>query len=61
MGPHASDLISEAVLAVQAGLTASELGAVIHPHPTLPEMIMEAAEAIDGKAIHVPNAKRSRK
>ena len=61
VGPHASDLISEAVLAVQAGLTASELGAVIHPHPTLPEMIMEAAEAIDGKAIHVPNAKRSRK
>jgi dihydrolipoamide dehydrogenase len=58
VGPHASDLISEAALAVQMRLTASELGAVIHPHPTLPEMIMEAAEAIEGKAIHVPNAKR---
>ena len=61
VGPHASDLISEAALAVQSGLTASELGAVIHPHPTLPEMIMEAAEAIDGKAIHVPNAKRPKR
>ncbi|MHA2250980.1 MAG: dihydrolipoyl dehydrogenase [Candidatus Kariarchaeaceae archaeon] len=55
VGPHASDLISEGSLALEMGVNTEELGNTIHPHPTLPEMIMEASEAIEGKAIHVEN------
>lgn len=53
MGAHASDLIAEAALAVQMGLTAQELADTIHAHPTLPEVVMEAAKAAAyGEAIH---------
>ena len=58
VGPHASDLISEVALALEMGATVEDLGFTVHPHPTLPEMIMEAAESIEGKAIHVPNVRR---
>lgn len=51
-GPHASDLVGEAAVAMRAGWTAAELADTIHAHPTLAEAIMEAAEAIDGRAIH---------
>lgn len=53
IGPDASDLISEAALAVEMGATLEDIGFTIHPHPTLPEAIMEAAEAAKGKAIHI--------
>ena len=43
------------------GATAEDIGFTVHPHPTLPEMLMEAAEAIEGKAIHVPNARKRKK
>ncbi len=43
MGPHASDLSAEGVLAVQQGVTATDLAHTIHAHPTLPEAIHEAA------------------
>ncbi len=52
LGPHATDLIAEVALAVRWGLTAEQIGATIHAHPTLAEGIMEAAEAALGKAIH---------
>lgn len=58
VGPHASDLISEATLAIEMGATVEDLGFTVHPHPSLPEMLMEAADAIEGKAIHVPNTRR---
>ncbi len=51
-GAHASDLISEAALAIEMGAAAEDLALTIHPHPTLPEAIMEAAEAVHGRAIH---------
>lgn len=54
IGPHASDLIHEGALALQAGITAQALAAMIHAHPTLSEGIMEAAEDIRGTAIHLP-------
>jgi dihydrolipoamide dehydrogenase len=54
IGPHASDLIHEAVLAMKKGLTAADIAETIHVHPTLAEGIMEAAEDLHGKAIHVP-------
>ena len=53
IGPEASDMISEAALAVEMGATLEDIGFTIHPHPTLPEAIMEAAEAAKGKAIHI--------
>lgn len=53
MGPHASDLICEAAIAIKMGATAEDIAETIHAHPSLPEAIMEAAEASHGKAIHV--------
>ena len=55
IGPRATDLIAEATLAVQNGLTLDQLDLTIHAHPTLPESIMEAALAAQGRAIHIPN------
>jgi dihydrolipoamide dehydrogenase len=53
IGSEASDIISEGALAVEMGATLEDIGFTIHPHPTLPEAIMEAAEAAKGKAIHI--------
>ena len=55
IGPEASNLISEAAVAVERGLTLEELGETIHPHPTLSEALMEAAKAARGEAIHALN------
>jgi dihydrolipoamide dehydrogenase len=54
IGPHASDLIHEAALAIKAGLTTKDIAQTIHSHPTLSESLMEAAEDVHGEAIHVP-------
>jgi dihydrolipoamide dehydrogenase len=51
IGPHATDLISEASLALRLETTTEELTRTIHPHPTLPEALMQAAEAVYGQAI----------
>ncbi len=51
-GPHASDLVHEVALAVEAELTADRLANMIHAHPTLAECVMEAAEAVEGMSIH---------
>jgi len=52
-GHEASDLIGEAALAIEMGATAADLAFTVHPHPTLTEAIMEAAEATIGKPIHI--------
>jgi dihydrolipoamide dehydrogenase len=54
-GPHASDLISEAALAVEMDAEALDIGLTIHPHPTLGEAVMEAAKAALGEAVHIVN------
>jgi dihydrolipoamide dehydrogenase len=54
-GPSASDLISEAALALEMGAQAQDLALTIHPHPTLGEALMEASAAALGHAIHVVN------
>jgi len=51
VGPHATDLISEACLALRLEATTEEIARTIHPHPTLPEALMQAAEAVYGHAI----------
>lgn len=53
IGPHASDLIGEAVLAMKLEATAEEMARTIHPHPTLTEALMEAGADVLGEAIHV--------
>jgi len=58
VGPHATELISEATSAVAAEMTAAELGRTIHCHPTFSEAWMEAAHAVHGEAIHQPPRRR---
>lgn len=53
VGPEASNLISEAVLAIEMGARLEDLALSIHPHPTLGETMMETAEATLGHAIHI--------
>ncbi|MFT4624052.1 MAG: dihydrolipoamide dehydrogenase [Myxococcota bacterium] len=55
VGHHASDIISEACLAIEMHAEALDIGLTIHPHPTLGESVMEAAKAALGEAIHVVN------
>jgi dihydrolipoamide dehydrogenase len=52
VGPHATDLIAEGVLAVRHGLTAHQVAETIHSHPTLPEAVGEAMHDVHGQAIH---------
>ncbi|MGV8906116.1 MAG: dihydrolipoyl dehydrogenase [Acetobacterium sp.] len=52
VGAHATDLLTELSLAVQLGLTAEQVGDVIHAHPTLSEAIMEAAHDVHGICVH---------
>lgn len=54
IGPHATDMISEAVLGINLEATVKELARAIHPHPTLSEAMMEAALTLSGGAIHMP-------
>ncbi len=55
-GAHATDLIHEGALAITMGATATQLGHMIHAHPTLAEGVMEAAEDVHKTAIHVPKS-----
>ncbi|MBI3449160.1 MAG: dihydrolipoyl dehydrogenase [Acidobacteria bacterium] len=53
VGPHATDLIAEAVVAMKAEATVDELVHTVHAHPTLAEGIHEAAEGVLGSYIHI--------
>lgn len=52
VGPGAGELIAEAALALKMGATARDLADTVHPHPTLSETLMEAAEMFYGRAVH---------
>jgi len=52
LGPRASDMIAEAVVALEFGASAEDLARSSHAHPTLSEVIKEAALAVDRRAIH---------
>jgi dihydrolipoamide dehydrogenase len=54
MGHQASSLIAEAALAVQAHLKVKDIEETIHAHPTMPEALLETAQAIHDRAIHIP-------
>ena len=53
IGPHVTDLIAEAAVALRLESTVEELYHAIHPHPTLSEIVMEAALATHGRPIHI--------
>ena len=58
VGPHATDLISEAVTAMSLEITAKALGKAIHAHPTLGEAMMEAAHAVHGEYVHMATPRK---
>ncbi|MGE3273689.1 MAG: dihydrolipoyl dehydrogenase [Vicinamibacterales bacterium] len=58
VGSGAGELIAEGVLAIEMGATVEDLKLTIHPHPTLTETLMEAAEVFFGQATHVYKPKR---
>jgi len=53
IGPEVTELVAEAALALEMGATVSDLAQTIHAHPTLPEAMMEAAEAVHSMAVHI--------
>ncbi len=53
MGAHVTDVIHEVAVAIQNGLTVSQLGETIHAHPTIAEAIMEAAHDVHGESVHI--------
>jgi dihydrolipoamide dehydrogenase len=55
IAPEASSLIGEGVLAIEMGSTAEDVGLTVHPHPSLSEILMEAAENVHKRAIHTIN------
>jgi len=57
-GPGAGELIAEGVLAIEMGANLTDLKLTIHPHPTLSETIMEAAEAFFGQSSHMYKPKK---
>ncbi|WP_428908134.1 dihydrolipoyl dehydrogenase [Niallia sp. Krafla_26] len=52
IGPHATDMITEAALATMINATSQDIAEMIHPHPALSEAIGEAAQAVEDLAIH---------
>lgn len=54
IGPHATELIAEAVLGIRKKMTAGDFAHTIHPHPTLSEALMEAAMTLTEGAVHIP-------
>jgi dihydrolipoamide dehydrogenase len=52
IGPEVTELLPELVLARNAELTAEEIARTVHAHPTLSEVVMEAAHGVEGQAIH---------
>ena len=53
IGPRAGDLIAEAAVAIEFGASSEDIARSSHAHPTLAEVVKEAAFAVDGRAIHI--------
>ncbi|MBV62607.1 dihydrolipoyl dehydrogenase [Abyssibacter profundi] len=58
VGPYVSELVAEAVVAMEFGATAEDIALTMHAHPTLSEAVHEAALSVHGHAIHAINKKR---
>ena len=53
IGPRAGDLIAEAAVAMEYGASSEDIARACHAHPTLAEVVKEAALDVDGRAIHM--------
>jgi dihydrolipoamide dehydrogenase len=53
IGAHVTEMIAGPTGLIRMGATAEQLGLTIHPHPSLSEALMEAAQALTGRAIHI--------
>lgn len=58
VGPNASDLVQQVAIAMEFGATAEDIGMTVFGHPTFSEAVKEAALAVNGHAIHMPNRKK---
>ncbi len=58
IGPQASELVAQAVIAMEFGASAEDLGLTMFAHPTLSETVHEAALSVHGHAIHIANKKK---
>jgi len=58
VGPQVSELIAEGTLAIEMGATLEDLLVTIHPHPTISESILEAAEMAAGTGVHLAAPKK---
>jgi dihydrolipoamide dehydrogenase len=58
VGAGAGEMIAEGVLAIEMAALASDVALTIHPHPTLSETVMEAAEVFFGTSTHIYRPKR---
>lgn len=58
VGPSAADLVQQVAIAMEFGSSAEDIGMTVFGHPTLSEAVHEAALAVHGHAIHIPNRKR---
>ena len=55
IGPSAADWVQQVVIAIEFGSSAEDLALTVFSHPTLSEAVHEAALAVAGHAIHIPN------
>ena len=53
VGPHVSEIVAEATLAIEMGANAEDVALTIHPHPTISEGLSEVADSILNKAVHI--------
>ncbi len=58
VGPHASEMIAQGVIAMEFASSAEDLALTVFAHPTLSEALHEAALAVDGNAIHIANRRK---
>ena len=58
LGPQASELVAQAVIAMEFDASAEDLGLIMFAHPTLSEALHEAALSVAGHAIHMVNRKK---
>lgn len=58
IGPHATDLAAEVAAVMECEGTISEIGNTVHPHPTISEVVMEAAHVCHGSCVNAPKANK---
>ena len=58
VGPSAADLVQQIAIAMEFGSSAEDIAMTVFSHPTLSETVHEAALAVNGHAIHMPNRKK---